>query len=326
MKKQNGKEIYNPGKWCGKAYNFFGDYLTEKYKCRILKLPVNTGMSCPNRDGKLNTGGCIFCSEEGSASPSSCSTLSIHKQMNNALEGFKRSHKETRYIAYLQAFSNTYAPVERLKEIYSTAVSFPYISGLMIGTRPDCINREILELIKSYDRDDFELWLEVGMQSSHDKSLDLLNRGHDNSCTIETIKLIAQYNIKLCLHVILGIPGETWQDMMKTAETISGLPVAGVKLHHLHVIKGTPLEKLAVERNYKMIGFKNYISTACDFIERLRPDILIHRLAGDRTEDTLIEPKWGLQKGTVLQGIEDEFSRRCTWQGFLFHNEIKEKI
>lgn len=317
MKKQNWKEIYNPGKWCGKAYNFFGDYLTEKYKCRILKLPVNTGLSCPNRDGTISRGGCIFCSEEGSASPSACQFLSIHEQMNKALEVLRRSDKATRYIAYLQAFSNTYAPVERLKEIYSAAVSFPDIAGLMIGTRPDCINSDILKLIKSYDRDDFELWLEVGMQSSHDKSLNLLNRGHDNICTLEAIKLIAQYNIKLCLHVILGIPGETWQDMMDTAVTISGLPVAGVKLHHLHIIKGTPLEKGALEKGYKMIAFKEYVSTACDFIERLRPDILIHRLAGDRTEDTLIEPKWGLQKGTVLQGIEDEFNRRGTWQGFL---------
>jgi len=323
LKKQNGKEIYNPGVWSGKAYNFFGDYLTEKYKCRILKLPVNTGLSCPNRDGTISKGGCIFCSEEGSASPSAHQFLSMHEQMNNAIKAFKRSDKETRYIAYLQAFSNTYAPVERLKEIYSTAVSFPDIAGLMIGTRPDCINRDILELIKSYDRDNFELWLEVGMQSSHDKSLNLLNRGHDNRCTIDAVNLADQFGIKICLHVILGIPGETWQDMMETAETISRLPVSGVKLHHLHIIKGTPLEKIAVEKNYRMMGFKNYISTACDFIERLRPDILIHRLAGDRTEDTLIEPKWGMQKGTVLQGIEDQFNKRGTWQGFLFQEEKK---
>jgi len=321
LKKQKGKEIYNPGAWSGKAYNFFGDYLTEKYKCRILKLPVNTGLSCPNRDGTISRGGCLFCSEEGSASPSACPSHTIHEQMNNALAALRRSGKETRYIAYLQAFSNTYASLERLKEIYSAAVSFPDITGLMIGTRPDCISRDILELIKSYDREDFELWLELGMQSSQNKSLKLLNRGHDNSCTIDAVNLADQFKIRICLHVILGIPGETWQDMMDTADTISGLPVSGVKLHHLHIIKDTPLEKAALEKGYKMIAFKEYVSTACDFIERLRPDILIHRLAGDRTEDTLIEPKWGLQKGTVLQGIEDEFTRRGTWQGFLFQEK-----
>ena len=320
MKELNGKEIYNPGKWSGKAYNFFGDYLTEKYKCRILKLPVNTGLSCPNRDGTISKGGCIFCSEEGSASPSACPSLPIEEQMNRALESFRRSDKNTRYIAYLQAFTNTYASVDKLKEIYSAAVSFPDIAGLMIGTRPDCINKNILELIKSYDRENFELWLELGMQSSHDKSLILLNRGHDNRSTIDAVNLADRFGIKICLHVILGIPGETWQDMMDTAETISGLPASGVKLHHLHIIKGTPLEKAAQDKNYKMIEFKEYISTACDFMERLRPDILIHRLAGDRTEDTLIEPKWGLHKGTVIQGIEDEFNKRGTWQGFLFHD------
>ena len=244
--------------------------------------------------------------------------MSIHQQMNAALSSFKRSAKETLYIAYLQAFTNTYAPVEILKEIYDTAVSFPEITGLMIGTRPDCINDDVLKLIKSYDNDNFELWLELGMQSIHDKSLNLLNRRHNNHCTIEAIGKIENYGIKTCLHVILGIPGETWHDMMETAETISALPVRGVKLHHLHVIKNTPLEIIAQKKNFKMIAFKEYISTACDFMERLRPDILIHRLAGDRSEDTLLEPKWGLHKGTVIQGIEDEFKKRYTYQGFLY--------
>jgi radical SAM protein (TIGR01212 family) len=208
--------------------------------------------------------------------------------------------------------------VEILKEIYDTAVSFPGITGLMIGTRPDCINDDVLKLIESYNKNNFELWIELGMQSLHDKSLKLLNRRHNSRCTINALKRIAEYNIKTCVHVILGIPGETWNDMMETAEVISALPVNGVKLHHLHIIKNTPLEKIALGKNYRMIAFKEYISTVCDFIERLRPDILIHRLAGDRSEDTLIEPKWGLHKGTVLQGIEDEFKKRCTWQGFLY--------
>lgn len=322
MKIQNWKKTYNPGKWSGKAYNFFGDYLTEKYNCRVLKLPVNSGLSCPNRDGTLSRTGCIFCSEEGSASPASCNNMTIHEQMQNALTSFKRSSKNTRYIAYLQAFTNTYAPVHILKQIYDSAVSFPDITGLMIGTRPDCINSEILDLIKSYDKNNFELWIELGMQSQHNRSLSLLNRGHNNESTIDAIKSISDCNIKTCLHIILGIPGETWQDMMNTADTISNLPVSGVKLHHLHIIKNTPLEKIAIDKKYKMIAFKEYISTACDFIERLRPDILIHRLAGDRGADTLIEPKWGLQKGTVLQGIEDEFNNRCTYQGFLYKGNI----
>lgn len=322
MKIQNWKKTYSPEKWSGKAYNFFGDYLTEKYNCRVLKLPVNSGLSCPNRDGTLSSTGCIFCSEEGSASPTSCTNMDIHDQMQNALYSFKRSSTHTKYIAYLQAFTNTYAPVHTLKQIYDKAVSFPDITGLMIGTRPDCINRDTLELINSYNKNDFELWIELGMQSLHNKSLTLLNRGHSSECTTNSINSVADYNIKTCLHIILGIPGESWQDMLDTADYISRLPVSGVKLHHLHIIKNTPLEKIAKDKNYKMIAFKEYVSTACDFIERLRPDILIHRLTGDRAINTLIEPKWGLQKGTVVQAIHDEFKKRCTWQGFLYKENI----
>lgn len=321
MQKQYRKKISNPGSWSGKPYNFFGDYLAGAYSCRVLKLPIDAGLSCPNRDGTLGFEGCVFCSEEGSASPTTGGFSSIADQMRNAKNTFRRSDRDTKYIAYFQAFTNTYGAPEMLKRLYDEAVSFPEVTGLMIGTRPDCISRDILEVISSYRKDNFELWIELGLQSVHDRSLAFLNRGHTFSQTVEALNMIDEYGIPVCVHVILGIPGESWRDMMETAETISKLPVSGVKIHHLHIIKGTPLERIYNDSSFRLMSLKDYVSTLCDFIERLRPDIIIHRLMGDRMEDSLLLPRWGLHKGTVLQAIEDEFSRRCTFQGFLYSDE-----
>lgn len=313
------KKYNNPGVWSGKPYNFFGDYLFNRYNCRIFKLPIDAGLSCPNRDGTIGTTGCIFCSDEGSASSSTAGFSTIALQMKNAIDTFKRTDKNTKYIAYFQAFSNTYAPVSTLEKLYDEAVSFPEIAGLMIGTRPDCISEDILKLIKKYSRENFELWIELGIQSMKNESLDFLKRGHSVEKSIESINLIADYKISVCVHVILGIPGETWNDMMETAVKISSLPVQGIKIHHLHIIKNTELEDIYNKEQFTLLSLKNYVSTLCDFIERLRPDITIHRLMGDRHEDSLLYPKWSTHKGTVLQAIEDEFKRRSTFQGFLYH-------
>jgi len=242
--------------------------------------------------------------------------------MENAINTFRRSDQYTKYIAYFQAFSNTYAPVPTLERLYDEALSFPEVAGLMIGTRPDCISRDILKLIKKYNRDNFELWIELGIQSMNNASLAFLKRGHTVEKSIESINLISEYGISICVHVILGIPGETWEDMMETAEKISALPVNGIKIHHMHVIKDTVLEQIYNRENFKLMPLKEYVSTVCDFIERLRPDITIHRLMGDRKEDTLLYPKWSIHKGTVLQAIEDEFKNRATFQGFLYKGEF----
>ena len=303
--------------WHGKAYNFWGDYLWAKYGTRVLKLPINAGLSCPNRDGTISRGGCVFCGEEGSASPTASGIPDITEQMENARNSFKRSDAATKYIAYFQAFTNTYAPVPALKELYDKAVSAKDITGLMIATRPDCITGDILDLLSGYQKPGFELWLELGMQTMHDKSLTFLNRGHTHRDTVNAIQAAAEKNIPVCVHIILGIPGESWREMMDTAEEISSLPVSGVKFHQLHVIKGTRLADLYNDKIMTAVGFRDYVSAITDFIERLRPDILIHRLIGDRDEKSLIAPKWALDKGTVVKAIEDEFAKRCTYQGFL---------
>jgi uncharacterized protein len=312
------KNHYNLRNQPVKPYNFFGDYLWGKYGSRVLKLPINAGFTCPNKDGAVGTEGCIFCAEDGSASPSALASDDIVLQMAKAKEGFKRSETDTKYIAYFQAFTNTYSNVNNLKNFYDTATGVKDVIGLMIATRPDCLSNEVLDLISEYAKDDFELCLEIGMQTMHEKSLAFLNRGHSYKVTKDAVLRAHERKIPVCLHVILGIPGESWHDMMDTAKEISSIPVNGVKIHHLHVIKGTKLEEYFKAGRVDILTFKEYISTICDFLERLRPDILIHRLLGDRSASSLVAPKWGMQKGTVLKAIDDEFARRCTRQGFLF--------
>jgi uncharacterized protein len=308
------------GSWFGKPYYSFSDYLWNKYNCRVLKIPINAGLSCPNRDGSAGTDGCIFCSEDGSASPGMNAGTPITVQIDTAKSAFKRSDPDTKYIAYFQAFTNTYGPPHLLKSLYDQALDRAEVTGLMIGTRPDCLPDETLDLVASYRKPGFELWLEIGMQSSHDKSLEFLRRGHTNDVTVDAVRRAAMREIPVCVHLILGIPGESWHDMMATAESLRTMPVRGVKFHHLHVIRGTDLEGPLREGQMKPLTMKEYVSALCDFIERLSPDILIHRLAGDREENTLVAPRWGLHKGTVIKAVEDEFQRRGSFQGLLFES------
>jgi uncharacterized protein len=307
-----------PGRGEGRPYYFFGDYLWNKYGCRVLKLPIDAHLSCPNRDGTLDRRGCVFCGEDGSASPTAAGIDDIRRQMDIARTSFRRSDAKTRYIAYFQAFTNTYAPPALLRTLYDAAVSEPDMTGLMIATRPDCVPDEALDVIGGYARGGFELWLEIGMQSAHNASLAFLNRHHTNECTIDAVKRAAARGIPVCAHIILGIPGESWEDMMATARLLSSLPVVGVKIHHLHVISGTALEAMHASRSLPILTQGEYVSTVCDFLERLRPDILIHRLIGDRPPATLVAPRWAIHKGTVLREIGDEFARRTSFQGFLY--------
>ncbi len=310
-------ERCNPHGPGGKPFNSFSDYLWNKHDCRVLKIPINADLSCPNRDATVAGSGCIFCSEDGSATPGMFGSMSIPEQIDRARANFKRAEPSTRYIAYFQAYTNTHAPLPRLKELYDIAVSRDDIIGLMIGTRPDCLPDEVLDLIASYARPDFELWLEIGMQTCHDKSLAIMRRGHSHGDTVDAVTRAAARGIPVCVHLILGIPGETWDDMMGTARALRSLPVSGIKFHHLHVIRGTELEEWFRDGRMKPLSQNEYVSTLCDFIERVPVDVLIHRLMGDREETTLVAPRWGLFKGTVHKAIEDEFRRRGTYQGFL---------
>jgi uncharacterized protein len=299
-----------------RSYNYFGDYLLNKYGCRVFKIPIDAGFSCPNRDGTLDSKGCVFCSE-GSSSWYSDNRLSVSEQISNVRKNYVSHGSGTKYIAYFQAFTNTYAPLSELKRVYDEAVSSPDIIGLMIGTRPDCISNEISSLIADYRKDGFELWVELGMQSIYERSLAFLNRHHTHDDTIKAVQCLRAHNIKTCVHVILGIPGERWEDIMNTAKFISENKINGVKIHHLHIIKGTELENIYNEKQFSLPERKEYISLLADFIERLPAETIVHRISGDKDEDNLIAPRWSLYKGTVQNDLVTEFKNRGTWQGFL---------
>ncbi|MBN1534633.1 MAG: TIGR01212 family radical SAM protein [Spirochaetes bacterium] len=300
-----------------RPYNFFGDYLIGKHGCRVLKIPIDAGFSCPNRDGTVGTEGCIFCAEDGSASPASDRRKSIGNQIDLVKRSFRRSDRGTRYIAYFQAFTNTYGTPEELRRAYDEAIAAEGIIGLMVGTRPDCLADPVLDLLASYRRDGFELWLEIGMQTMHDRSLLFLQRGHDHAATRDAARRASLRGIPVCMHIILGIPGESWSDMMETASELNALAVSGAKIHHLHVIRGTALAALYREGAAPPLSQKEYVSVLCDFLERLDPGIVIHRILGDREPSTLVAPLWGIHKGTVIKAVEDEFLRRGTAQGYL---------
>jgi radical SAM protein (TIGR01212 family) len=307
------------GNWHGKPYRYFSDYLRDAYGTRVLKIPINAGLSCPNRSGAEGRG-CIFCSRDGSASPGRVGST-IPEQMESAKKSFKRADAATKYIAYFQAFTNTHAAPDRLKVLYDQAVRQKDVIGLMIGTRPDCLPDETLDLISSYRKDGFELWIEIGMQTIHDRSLEFLNRGHTHEDTVRAVERAALRSIPVCVHLILGIPGEDWREMMDTAYALREMKVSGVKFHHLHVIRDTRLEELFRAGLMAPLTQREYVSLLCDFIERISPRILVHRLLGEREEATLLAPRWSLGKGTVVKEIEGEFMRRATFQGFLFEEE-----
>lgn len=296
-------------------YYSFGEYLKDKYGRKVRKIGLNAGFTCPNRDGRTGEDGCIFCNESGfSEFPDD--SVSLKEQIDSTISIFKKKGVES-FIAYFQNGSNTYAPVEELKKIYDIIHEYPEIISLFISTRPDCVNDEVLDLIQSYTAK-YEVWVEYGLQTIHDRTLEFIGRGHSFTQTEEIIRKTSERGIKVGVHVILGLPGESKDQMMETAEKVSRLPVSGVKLHLFHVLKNTALEELYNKGEVKLLEEDEYINAACDFIERLSPDCVLLRLASDARIKVLVAPEWMNKKLEVIRKIEREFSRRNTRQGTLF--------
>jgi uncharacterized protein len=297
-----------------KRYNAFSDELKRVFGCRVQRISVDAGMTCPNRDGTLDTSGCIFCGGHGSGSYGIIRELSIAGQIEDGKEVMQRKYKASRFLAYFQAYSNTYAPVERLKSQYAEALAVPDVVGLIIATRPDCLPDEILELLADLHRQTY-LWLELGMQSMHDRTLALINRRHDHACTVDAVRRARERGLRVCSHIILGQPGESREEMLAMAGELNRLSVDGVKLHLLHVMRGTVLEEMYGRGEVRVLDRDEYAGLVCDFLERLDPRILIHRMTGDGGHDNLVAPLWSLKKFEILNLIDAELQRRGTHQG-----------
>jgi radical SAM protein (TIGR01212 family) len=307
-----------------KPYRDFSGYLRGKFGTRVQKIPVDTGFTCPNRDGTLGVGGCLYCAEDGTASPVIDRKLSIKEQVRAGIAQIERKYSDPRFIVYFQPHTNTYAPIETLRECYREGLGADErIVGLAIGTRPDCLGDEVLKLLDEFldlapGRVWKEVWVEIGLQSMHEKTLKLLNRCHDLAVFERAVIRTAGNGFKVCVHVILGLPGESKTDMIETAQYLSSLPVDGVKIHSLYVLEGTGLADMFHRGELHLLTMAEYIQVTCDFLEHLRPDIIIQRLTGDPPPQGILGPGWCQDKRNVLAGIYTEFASRGTRQGFRY--------
>ncbi len=300
-----------------KRYNQYSRHLRDIFKCKVYKITLDAGFSCPNRDGTISGRGCIFCDTGGSFSRAHPSSLPIEDQLAKGVSRLKSRFGAQKFIAYFQAYTNTYAPVEKLKQLYDRGVSHPDVVGLSIGTRPDCVDEEKLRLIASYTGD-YLVWVEYGLQSAHNKTLSLINRGHSFEDFAGAVELSRKLGINTCAHVIIGLPGETRDDMLQTARTLADIGVNGVKIHLLCVLRDTELENLYNAGKIRILSVEEYVSTVCDFLELLPPSVSIHRLAGNGLKELLVAPKWLDEKFKVLNMIDRELEKRDSGQGRFF--------
>ncbi len=296
-----------------KRYNQFSAHLKNKFGAKVYKITLDAGFSCPNRDGTISKGGCIFCDDGGSFSQAHSNLLSIEEQVKVGIKNLSERFKAEKFMSYFQAFSNTYKPVGELEKIYNSSLCDERIIGLSIGTRPDCVDDDKLKLISGY-KDDYYTWIEYGLQSIHDRTLKKINRGHDFDCFLRAYEKTKEYGINVCVHVIFGL-WESHDEIMQTAKKLAELKVDGVKIHQLCALENTKLADMYRAGEVDFMSEDDYIKTVCDFLEYLPPETTIHRLAGNGFSKTLIEPQWLGKKMDCLNKIDREFLSRGTYQG-----------
>lgn len=297
-----------------KRYNQYSAHLKNKFGVKVYKVTLDAGFSCPNRDGSISSGGCIFCDDGGSFSQAHSNLLSVEQQLETGIETLSKRFKAEKFMSYFQAYSNTYKPVLELEKIYTSALKHPDIVGISIGTRPDCVDEEKLKLIATF-KDDYYTWVEYGLQSIHNKTLRAINRGHDFDRFLRAYQHTKEQGINICAHIILGLPGETKSDMVKTAEKLAELNIDGVKIHMLCALQGTVLSQMYGAGKISFMSEDEYIQTVCDFLEILPAQTTIHRLAGNGLKKNLIAPRWLGKKLDCLNKIDRELERRNSYQG-----------
>lgn len=309
--------------WNGKRYNTLNGFLREKFNGeKTYKISLDGGFTCPNRDGKVARGGCTFCSARGSGDFAGDRILSITKQFHDVKDMMQKKWKDGKYIAYFQAYTNTYAPVEELREKYDEALKEDNVVALAIATRPDCIEEGVLDLLDEYNKKLYT-WVELGLQTSNDETAVRINRGYMRDTFTKAVEDLASRGIDVVAHIIFGLPGETKEDMLNTVRYVSKLPIKGIKLHLLHVMENTAMAKELERGEFKLLEMDEYIDIITEAIAMLPQDIVIHRLTGDAPRDLLIGPMWSLKKWEVLNAIDDALKERDLYQGKYFKEEGK---
>jgi len=292
-------------------YNHLNSYLKEKFGQRTLKICIDGGFTCPNRDGTKGKGGCIFCGKRGSGEH--LKSIDISSQVTNYLESYK-GKRANKFIAYFQNFTNTYDSIENLKRKYDSALIDNRIVGLEIATRPDCINEEIVKLLYSYTQK-YYVCVELGLQTSNEKTAKIINRCYSNIDFENAVKLLNKYNIDVVTHIMVGLPGENHKDIENTISYINKINIQGIKIHSTYITNDTKLYEMYKNNCYNAISLENYLEELCFIITHLRKDIIIHRISGDAPKDMLVAPSWNSHKKLVLNGIEKILSQRNLYQG-----------
>lgn len=300
-------------------YRDLNTALREHFGCRVQKISLDAGMTCPNRDGTLGVGGCIYCNVRGSGTGLS-QHYSITEQLERGKARLARRYKAKKFIAYFQSFSNTYGSPQDLKDLYLEALAVQDVVGLAIGTRPDCVPDSVLDMLSELNQQTY-LWIEYGLQSAHDRTLELINRGHDVDAFLDAVERSRQRKLNICVHVILGLPDEDKTDMLATARALGKLDIQAVKIHLLYVIENTALAELYLRGDYRCLSREEYVDIVCDFLALLPPQLVIHRLTGDPHPGELLAPKWALDKQTNLQAIRETLRSRNLWQGKFFSQQ-----
>lgn len=301
-------------------YNEFGPWLKEKVGEKVQKISINAGFTCPNRDGRLGVGGCTYCNNQ-TFNPAYCRTeRTVAEQLEEGKNFFARKYPEMKYLAYFQAYTNTYGELEEIKAKYEEALSVDGVVGLVIGTRPDCMPDELLDYLEALNRRCF-LIVEYGIESTYDKTLVRINRGHDFQCTRDAVERTASRDIITGGHMILGLPGETPEEIRAQAATISSLPLDTLKLHQLQLIKGTRMaeEYETSPQDFHLYSADEYVDLVIDFVELLRPDIVLERFVSQSPSSLLAVPGWGLKNYEFVEKVRRRMKERKTWQGRLYN-------
>jgi len=300
--------------WGGKRYNGYNRVLQETFAARVYKIGLRMDFTCPNRDGKVAVGGCVYCNNASHTPQDYRPRMSVTEQLERGAAAVRKRHRADRFIAYFQSYTNTYDSASRLEGFYREALDFPGVVGLSISTRPDCLPDDIVDLIGDLARHTY-LWLEVGLESMHDRTLQWVNRGHGLREFIDAVERCKKRNLRICTHLILGLPGETRNDILATPALLNRFEIEGVKLHNLHVIKNTALEKFYHAAHFALLSREEYASLVVDFLELLRAETVIHRLTGETYRTITVAPAWSVDKISAHNAINKEFAQRDSWQG-----------
>lgn len=303
-----------PKLWGDKRFHTWNTEMRHQFGNKIFKVMLDAGFTCPNRDGSIAKGGCTFCSARGSGDFAGRRRDDLVTQFNTIRDRQHLKWPHAKYIGYFQAYTNTYAPVEVLREYFEAILEQPGVVGLSIATRPDCLPDDVVDYLAELNERTY-LWVEMGLQTIHESTSDLINRAHDSKCYLDAVEKLRKRNIRVCTHIIYGLPQETHEMMLDTGRAVANMDVQGIKIHLLHLMRKTPMVKQYEAGLLRFLEKDEYVRLIVDTLEFLPPEMIVHRLTGDAPRDLLIGPMWSLKKWEVLNAIDDELKRRDTWQG-----------